>query len=91
MQKRFKEDTDEEKPIFPEDTSDTESEEGDTTLSFVQKATTKRRKKIKALQVSKFCVCNSQEDAFLISSDSELETSMVEIEASISLEFSDSE
>ena len=81
----FKEDTEEEssEKTFKEDESETESDDGDSSISYAMKATTKGVKSDKKVE--------EEVEIFEISDDSELERSMIEIEAAISLEFSDSE
>ena len=108
MSKFAKKSTDEEKKqkrfnrLFPEDNSsfsETDDEEGDTTLSYAKKITTKRPTKIlppskrklplakhsdlKKVYTFKKCKCvpkPSLEEEIIISSDEELEKSMVEME-----------
>ena len=73
----FKEDTSPvsttKRSLFTEDNSETESEGGDTSYSYAMKATTKKVKQ-------------NPVEVLEISSDSELERSMIELEAAISLD-----
>ena len=93
--------------MFPEDIStiDTDSEEGDSTVTLANKIAGKRHVstfKFRSLSElnkdQKICICPSptsspiplpSPEVFEISSDEELENSMCELEAKISLEMSD--
>ena len=77
---------------FPEDTSSSSDDQGESTRSYVAKVTTKKFKLAKKTQV-KVCTCPPPRpiSPIVISLDEELERSMVELEMAISLEMSDTD
>ena len=87
--------------LFPEDTSPVSesSDEGDSTLSFAKKITTKKftfkkfGQKKEEEKEEKVCVCPkiNWPESVVISSDEELEMSMIEVEKKVSLEMSESD
>ena len=86
------------KSLFTADTSPVSevsesSDEGDSMLTFAKKVTTKKFTFKKFGQKKKTCTCPQIHwpEPVVISSDEELEKSMIEVEKKVSLEMSDSD
>ena len=79
---------------FPEDTSSSDGDEqGDSTRSYIAKVTTKKFKFARKTEVHvNYCECGRRPSTPIeISSDKELEGSMIALEKQISLEMNESD